>query len=166
MKGRKPKPTRMKELLGNPGKRRLNAAEPQYASGEPQCPAHLSKEAKAEWRRVAPDLAACNVLTQADRAALAAYCVQWARWVDAEGKLNASGPVLKDPDELDAEGRVTKRGKMYRNPYLGVANEALVLMHSFLSDFGLSPASRSRIKPQNAAAAADPMAEFLSPNPN
>jgi len=155
MRGRKPKPTRVKEVTGNPGKRPLNDQEPQLAAGVPDIPAHLNDVARAEWERIAPQLAAAGVLTQADRAALAGYCVAWARWVEAEEKVRASGLLLKDKDS----------GKLFKNPFLAIANEALAQMRGFASEFGLSPASRSRVKAQGKAAA-DPMAEFLNAKAN
>ena len=72
MRGRKPKPTRLKLLEGNPGKRRINGQEPQPPWTLPSCPAHLSPSAKAEWKRLAKTLNAVGLLTQVDRAALAA----------------------------------------------------------------------------------------------
>ncbi len=48
---RKPTPTRLKLLGGNPGKRPLNLDEPQPEPTLPEPPAHLSDEAKAEWGR-------------------------------------------------------------------------------------------------------------------
>ena len=38
MAGRKPKPTAVKKLEGNPGKRKLNMKEPVPAKGMPTCP--------------------------------------------------------------------------------------------------------------------------------
>ncbi len=37
MAGRKPKPTALKELEGNPGKRKLNKKEPIPGKGMPDC---------------------------------------------------------------------------------------------------------------------------------
>lgn len=51
-RGRKPKPTAIKELEGNPGKRPLNANEPRPERKAPRCPAWLDTEAKREWRRM------------------------------------------------------------------------------------------------------------------
>jgi hypothetical protein len=38
MRGRRPKPTRLKVLTGNPGKRPLNMDEPQPEPAIPDCP--------------------------------------------------------------------------------------------------------------------------------
>ena len=46
MAGRKPKPTAVKKLEGNPGKRKLNSKEPVPAKGIPACPDWLMPEAK------------------------------------------------------------------------------------------------------------------------
>ena len=48
MAGRKPKPTALKKLEGNPGKRKLNTKEPIPAKGMPNCPEWLLPEAKKE----------------------------------------------------------------------------------------------------------------------
>ena len=52
MAGRKPKPTALKKLEGNPGKRKLNTKEPMPGKGMPDCPKWLFPEAKKEWERV------------------------------------------------------------------------------------------------------------------
>ena len=44
MAGRKPKPTAIKKLEGNPGKRKLNTKEPIPAKGMPECPQWLLAE--------------------------------------------------------------------------------------------------------------------------
>ena len=47
MRGRRPKPTRIKALTGNPGKRPLNAHEPRPEPALPDCPPELSPAAQA-----------------------------------------------------------------------------------------------------------------------
>ena len=49
MAGRKPKPTAVKKLEGNPGKRKLNTKEPVPAKGMPACSDCLMPESKKEW---------------------------------------------------------------------------------------------------------------------
>lgn len=150
-RGRKPKPTVLKVINGNPGKRPLNDEEPQPARGVPPCPRHLDKEARKEWKRVARELDACGMLTLVDRAALAAYCQAWSRWVAAEEIVQQSGPVLKRQGTND----------LYPNPYLGVVNRALRQMHEFASEFGMTPASRTRIKVAKPAGEVDELTAFL-----
>ena len=75
MRGRKPKPTTLRILEGNPGKRSLIDGPPQAPAKIPECPCFLDDEARAEWLRMAPVLLEMGLLTPADRAALAAYCI-------------------------------------------------------------------------------------------
>ncbi len=137
MAGRKPKPTALKELAGNPGKRPLNRYEPQPRVKLPPCPAHLTKSARAEWRRMGKELLALGVLTTVDRAALAAYCVAYARWAEAEKQVEKLGTIVK-----------TANGNLIQNPYLAVANRAMEQMTRLASEFGMTPSSRSRVQVQ------------------
>ena len=72
MAGRKPKPTALKKLEGNPGKRKLNTKEPVPEKGMPDCPKWLLPEAKEEWKRLCQKLSEMGVLTEIDMAAFAA----------------------------------------------------------------------------------------------
>ena len=66
MAGRKPKPTAVKKLEGNPGKRKLNTKEANPGKGMPDCPAWLLPEAKIEWIRLSEKLNQMGVLTEID----------------------------------------------------------------------------------------------------
>ncbi len=141
MAGRRPKPTALKELAGNPGKRSISRSEPK-PTGIPTCPRHLDKEAKAEWKRISSELITLVLLTSVDRAALAAYCAAWSRWVTAESQIQKFGLVIKSP----------KSGFPMQNPFVGVANTSLDQMRKFAIEFGLTPASRSRLNVDPAPA--------------
>ena len=161
MKGRKPTPSKIRVLRGNPGKRPLPRNEPEPRQGIPDCPSHLSAEAKREWMRIVPELVACGLLTYADRAALAAYCQTYGRWVEAETALAKDGPVVKTALQKDKEGNVVGGGNIIQNPYLPVANKAMELMHKFLIEFGMTPSSRSRVSAQGEGRQ-DKLEAFLS----
>lgn len=64
MAGRKPKPTAVKKLEGNPEKRKLNTKEPIPANGMSVCPDWLMPEAKKEWNRLAELMNQMGVLTE------------------------------------------------------------------------------------------------------
>ena len=89
MAGRKPKPTAVKKLEGNPGKRKLNTKEPIPAKGMPDCPDWLMPEAKKEWERLAELMNQMGVLTEVDMAAFAAYCQSYARWKEAQEHITS-----------------------------------------------------------------------------
>lgn len=147
MRGRKPKPTRLKLLNGNPGKRPVNRSEPAPSGSVGACPTWLSAEAKREWQRILPELERLGLATLVDRAALAAYCQAWAEFEMAT-------------KQLTREGRV-RLGK----PHPAVARQkaALQAIRSFGSEFGLTPASRSRIQSGggDGSEGDDPFAAFL-----
>lgn len=136
-RGPAPKPTALKRLQGNPGKRALNDSEPRPATTMPRCPSHLTGEAKAEWRRVARVLHESGLLTQVDRAALAIYCQAWARWVKAEAQVARHGEVVK-----------SAAGNVMQNPYLSIANRAMKQMQSMARELGMTPSARSQIRVQ------------------
>ncbi|HMR01748.1 MAG TPA: phage terminase small subunit P27 family [Candidatus Competibacter phosphatis] len=149
--GRPPKPTKLKELAGNPGKRALNKAEPKPAGKRPACPRHIQGEAKKEWNRITKQLLTLGLLTEVDRAALAAYCQCWARWVEAEEEMR----------RLDFR-MITQTDSGYPvvSPWMGIANTAMKQMLRYLTEFGMTPAARSRVTVATEQDA-DPYEEFL-----
>ena len=139
-RGPPPKPTRLKLLAGNPGKRRLNRREPQPPSDAPRCPKWLSPQAKSVWKRVAPVLKRMGVLTQVDGDALAGYCQTFARWKAAEEFLVQHGDVYP---VRDAGGRVKF---MQQFPQVSIARNLLQLLKGFQQELGMTPSARSRIE--------------------
>jgi P27 family predicted phage terminase small subunit len=132
--GPRPKPTAIRRLEGNRGKRAWNHDEPEPPDGIPRCPKHLAPIARTEWRRVARTLHAMGVLTTIDRAALAAYCQSYAKWVEAEQRLKETPPLLKSPS-----------GYVQQSPWMAIANKQLELMGRYMTELGMTPASRSRV---------------------
>jgi P27 family predicted phage terminase small subunit len=150
-RGRKPKPTALKVLEGNPGKRPLNEKEPQPKRQAPRCPSWLEPEAKKEWKRMAKTLETIGVLTQVDKAAFAGYCQAYARWKEAEEFLTKHGTIFKTPS-----------GYIQQVPQVAIARNYLQIMKDFCSEFGLTPAARTRIKvEQEAVSSDDPMDALL-----
>lgn len=133
-RGRRPKPTRLKYLAGNPGKRPLNAYEPRPDPAVPDCPPELGPAAKREWDRLAGDLGKLKIITNLDRAALAAYCGAYSLWADATEQIQKYGAMIKSPT-----------GYPVQSPYIAIANRQAEIMLRIASEFGFTPASRSRI---------------------
>jgi P27 family predicted phage terminase small subunit len=139
VRGRRPKPTRLKMLTGNPGKRPLNPDEPQPEAAVPECPPELGPVAKREWDRLVGELAELGLLTNLDRAALAAYCGAYALWAEAMEAIQKFGTMVKSPS-----------GYPQQSPYVAVANRQAEIMMRIASEFGFTPASRSRISAPSA----------------
>ncbi len=124
----------MRVIEGNPGKRRL--PDPvRVAPGAPEPPDHLDALALEEWSRIAGELAMIGLITRPDRAALAAYCVAYSRWVTAELKIQELGTLLMR----------TAAGSVAQSPYVAISNRSMELMHKFLTEFGMTPVSRTRV---------------------
>ena len=151
MAGRRPKPTNLKVLEGNPGKRRLNEDEPQPEAELPTRPGWLAPEAKREWTRVSGELHRLGLLTRVDRAALAAYCQAWARFVEAQRVLDEKGMTFE-----------TNNGYVSQRPEVTISNKMWQVIKSYLIEFGLTPASRSRLQVKSEKDEADPFEAFLS----
>src|SRR3954471_5752093 len=134
MRGHRPKPTRLKVLMGNPGKRPLNANEPRPEVAIPDCPIELGEVARREWDRMATQLASLRILTHLDRAALGAYCGAYGMWAEATESIQKYGTMVKSPT-----------GYPVQSPYVSIANRQAEIMMRIASEFGFTPASRSRI---------------------
>jgi P27 family predicted phage terminase small subunit len=133
--GRPPKPSAVKELAGNPGKRPLNHKEPKPRVMVPPCPAWLTGAARAEYKRHAKMLAGYRMITEADRLALAALAHEFGKWREAQERVDRDGPVL-----------YSDKGNPYQNPWQGIASTHFKNMVKLMTEFGLTPSSRSRIE--------------------
>lgn len=129
----RPVPTALKLLRGNPGHRPINENEPKPDPGA-EMPADLSPQAAEIWPQIAEQLQRAGVLTQIDAPALALYCEAYARWKDANDKVVKLGAVVRSPN-----------GFPMQSPYLPIANKAFEQMRRMLIEFGMTPASRSKV---------------------
>jgi P27 family predicted phage terminase small subunit len=152
MRGRKPKPTALKILYGNPGKRRLNENEPKPPLEIPDPPDHLDDVAKKEWARITALLSQLGLISQLDMAGIASYCVSFSRWADAERRVMKHGIIVISPD---------KKFPM-KSPYLCVAESAMEAMRKMLGEFGLTPSSRARLQVPRTPDALDEFERFCS----
>ena len=136
-RGPAPKPTAIRILEGNMSHRPLNGSEPRPRPVAPRCPKYLDPEAKREWKRIVPILMGMRVLTEADSLALGSLCQAYSTMVRAQSKLNESGLLLKTPS-----------GYVQQSPLLGIINACMHTITTLSREFGLTPASRSRIQVQ------------------
>ena len=158
MRGRKPKPTEVHELNGNPSKLDLtkrHATEPHPDASIPSCPDWLDGIGRTEWRRICPELAKLGLMTKIDRTALAGYCAAYSRWVRAEKAL-----IPQDKESNGLTHGKTKRAAM---PEVKIAEAALNQVRQFCAEFGLTPSSRSRmaIPGKKDDGAEDPIEEAI-----
>lgn len=118
MPGPPPKPTALKVLAGNPGKRALNDQEPKpVAKCSP--PAWLPPDVLEEWRRQAPALERLGLLTEIDGEAFATLCTLS---VAMQNEANSEEPSVSKLLFLSKE------------------------LRGLWSRFGMTPADRARVK--------------------
>ena len=84
--------------------------------------------------RLTAQLSKLNLITHLDRGALATYCGAYALWAESMVQIQKYGAMVKSPT-----------GYPMQSPYLAIANRQAELMMRIASEFGFTPASRSRI---------------------
>lgn len=133
-------PTNLKVLRGTDRKDRANPAEPKPAElaldAEPPDWLELSDLARTAWADIAPILRRMKVLTEADAVGLALLCDALAGYVTASRVVREEGAVYW------TEGRSPMRRA---HPAVAIAAENSKFAKALLSEFGLTPAARSRV---------------------
>jgi P27 family predicted phage terminase small subunit len=121
---RPPKPTALRVLEGNRGKRPLRR-EP-ITQGVPPPPAWLKGEARRLWSRTVPELQRMGLIGRVDEIAMVTFCQTWALWVDVEAEL--AKPENRMNSTLQRDSSRLKKDLM------AVAKE-----------FGMTPVARARV---------------------
>ncbi len=134
IRGRKPKPTALKVLEGNPGKRPLNDNEPKPRPIAPSPPSWLPREAKKQWKELAPALEKERLLTEVDGLAFAMLLLHWAQVAEATKILKKEGLITVD-----------ERGLPRKHPAHQILRDHSEAFRQYMAEFGLSPSARSRL---------------------
>lgn len=135
MKGRKPKPTYLRVLDGNAGRRPVNQDEPLPPGklDEIPPPEHLSDEQKRVWR-TAIEHAPPGLLRKLDWAVFEQWVVHHANFLEASNKVAKTGQLIKKGDGWDW------------NPYMSIMNKQSALALKCAAELGFTPSSRTRVK--------------------
>jgi len=144
-RGRPRKPTALKIAEGDRGKRKPSLEqEPQFREGAPNAPTWLQREAKAEWKRIAPQLEEAKLLTHADRMALALLCEMWAHWVNLNRAVAENGYTVARIEMIDiGKDEPVPSKKVKPNPEVAQFMAATTQVCNLLRAFGLTPQARS-----------------------
>lgn len=146
MRGRKPVPTVLKLLRGNPGKRPINRREPQPAALDVSVPVELvDAVARAEWTRTIAPAIQRRQITSADRLLALAHCECFAAWREQLALAAQHAHVVA----------VGPNKHPMPNPARSMANRTLLILIKIDSELGLSPASRSRVTISGSDPSAD-----------
>src|SRR4030095_3982907 len=121
--GRRPQPTALKVLRGNPGQRTLNTREPTPPPGDVGKPAGLSADAAVVWDELAPVCLVMGTLTRAGLRPFRTLC-------ELQASLDRASK-LKDVGEWELAQKLEKDFAGVIRPYYAL--------------FGLEPVSRAKI---------------------
>lgn len=138
------KPLALAIATGNPGRRPLNTSEPQYtALMDAKPPSWLQGDARREFKRIVPELAAQGLLTAVDLVALSTYCHLWQMYADLARALkdHKSYTYSSTSDDLPGAPRTMHRPR----PEAALLLEVATKMRAYASEFGFTPASRTRV---------------------
>lgn len=132
--GRRPQPTALKMLRGNPGKRQPNQLEPRPPSdGEPAKPKGLSADAAEVWDEIAPVLLYMRTLTPADAEPFARMC-------ELTVTARASSMRKAEPgfEYFSESGQVHGAIRLER--------DTATALRPYYEYFGMTPSARARIQ--------------------
>lgn len=150
-RGRKPKPTALKKMAGNPGRRPLNEKEPDFkelTNIDP--PEWLLPLADDMWKRVVPELLREKIIKITDLHLVESFCNSYAIWRMALLDVANFKIIMQN-----ASGGPTK------NPALTALNEANNQMMKTGAALGLSPADRTRLMGDKPIDDSNPFNEFF-----
>lgn len=137
--GTKPKPTRVKELEGNPGHRPLNRSEPKPDVKEATTlPYGVTLTARKFHKQYAPLLTRLGILTEADEAAFALMSLHYGLAIDAARELRDTGMTI--------EGRDGAK----KHPLTQVFRDNSQAFRQYADEFGMTPSARSRLSLEDA----------------
>lgn len=140
-RGPKKKPTALAKLQGFPGKQKKHQ-EPEPAKPPSKAlkpPKWLDATARAEWRRLEPELTRLGLLTVLDLTTFASYCAWFSRASDYQKRLQA----LRGGGRKVGDVITTGSGAVKPHPLVGMARQASEMATRFAARFGLSPSDRS-----------------------
>ncbi len=141
MAGRKSLPSIVKSTKNTQRKSRINKNEPKGVPAsymDPPDYVATQKYAKQVWDRTMPILVSMGILLESDIDAFAQYCVANSIYREAVIGLGINGLTY---DSAQENGAKLAR----KSPYIEIINQQARIMISFAGEFGLTPASRSKV---------------------
>ncbi|MFZ4858559.1 MAG: phage terminase small subunit P27 family [Desulfuromonadaceae bacterium] len=139
MAGRKPKPTYLKLITGNPGKRALNKNEPMATTAPPRAPQWLDTRARAIFKLLTRRLVEMGYASASHTESLALAAWRLSQVETCAAVLDRDGYTFET---------TTPRGPavIKARPEVALMTQAAKHAQSLLNEFGLTPASATRVQ--------------------
>lgn len=148
MRGAKPKPTALKVIAGNPGRRPLNKGEPKPQGALGEAPAWLTDSQRAVWQRAVVS-APRGLLTRLDESVMLVWVIAKDLHQQASEALQQHGLMTETPHTH----------ALMQSPYLAIMNKQAQIMLKAAAEMGFTPSSRSRVS-VDAGSAGDEWKDF------
>ena len=141
MKGRPPKPTRLKQMAGTeqPCRAIENEMQVSLLASIPEPPFSLNEYGSKEFNIVCIELHGKRMLHLVDLALVTAYANEMGIYIEMEMDLHQNGRI---EEYYSDEGLLTRR---VQKPEQRIANDSLAKALKIACQFGLTPSARTRI---------------------
>lgn len=134
MRGAKPKPTALKVVAGNPGRRPLNQREPRPQGALGEAPLWLTAGQREVWLEAVAS-APKGLLTRLDASVLLVWVVAKDMHRQASEAVARFGMVTETP----------RTQEPMQSPYLAIMNKQAMIMLKAAAEMGFTPSSRTRV---------------------
>lgn len=148
MSGLAPTPTKLLEMRGS-WRAKTRTDEPE-AVGSLHRPAWLSAAGKKQWNHIAPLVEAMRIGSEVDSFSLATLCDSLAQYIEITQRINESGIIITDSATQSVKP----------NPLFQAQDAAWARVYKMAQQFGLTPASRAKVK-VNPAGIVDDKQQFF-----
>ncbi len=141
--GRRPQPTALKALRGNPGKRRLpDEVQPPKVAVE--MPAGLTPDMQEVWAWIAPGLIHMGTLTVVDVPAFLELCALQVTSRKAQAEKARDGfSIFLQTTMVDSAGNEHQNVKIH--PAIKLEGETANKLRPYYDYFGMTPSGRARL---------------------
>lgn len=148
MSGRKPVPTKIKELRGTDRADRKLENELQFErlKSLPTPPDELTQEAKQLWYAVFEQAAKIGLLSKIGAFQLERYCEYFDIYTTAKNNLRTKAGKLQ---LLTTKKLSTGEKQTTKNPYFQIMRDATAEMQKVETEWGFTPSSATRIPAPN-----------------
>lgn len=147
MAGRKPKPDHLKLITGTAQPCRMNPGAPGSIDEPLDAPAWLSERAAEIFNDLAAIIDKMGLGSGSDNSMLALLASRIEEVEICTAVIEDGGRVYVSKEETTTatDGTLVVKQMVRARPEVGMRNEAMRHVQTLLSEFGLSPAARSRV---------------------